>query len=225
MSTAGKNSVPSKRGIPRPLSRPAAKELYRRLAQVIDPKPELEFSNLFQLLVAVVLSAQATDKSVNLVTRRLFPACPTPQDYLDLGLAGLEEYTRSIGLYHNKSKAILGICQALLERHQGQVPSTREELLALPGVGIKTANVVLNVGFGVPVIAVDTHIFRVANRTRLAPAKTPEAVGELLLQRTPKEHLLNAHHYLLLHGRYTCTARSPKCQLCPLHGDLCPGVE
>ena len=200
------------------------KELYRRLAEVIDPKPELHFRNRLELIVAVVLSAQATDKSVNAATESLFERCKTPQDYLALGQNGLEEATRTIGLYRNKAKSILGLCQKLIDDFGGEVPGTLEELLSLPGVGLKTAYVVLNLGFGQPVIAVDTHIFRVANRTALAPAKTPEEVSALLMKRTPKEYLLNAHHYLLLHGRYTCTARNPKCDSCVL-ADLCPAAK
>ena len=198
------------------LSTSQTKELYRRLAEVIDPKPELHFRNRLELIVAVVLSAQATDKSVNAATESLFERCKTPQDYLALGQAGLEKATRTIGLYRNKAKSILGLCQKLIDDFGGEVPGTLEELLSLPGVGLKTAYVVLNLGFGQPVIAVDTHIFRVANRTAIAPAKTPEEVSALLMKRTPKEYLLNAHHYLLLHGRYTCTARKPKCSSCPL---------
>ena len=197
------------------------KELYRRLAEVIDPKPELHFRNRLELIVAVVLSAQATDKSVNAATASLFERCKTPQDYLALGQAGLEEATRTIGLYRNKAKSIIGLCQKLIDDFGGEVPGTLEELLSLPGVGLKTAYVVLNLGFGQPVIAVDTHIFRVANRTALAPAKTPEEVSAILMKRTPKEYLLNAHHYLLLHGRYTCTARTPKCNECVL-ASICP---
>ena len=215
-NTAANATAPSKA-----LTKAQAAELYRRLAEVIDPKPELNFRNRLELLVAVVLSAQATDKSVNAATATLFERCHTPQDYLDLGQEGLEEATRTIGLYRNKSKAILGICRALLERFGGEVPGTLEELRSLPGVGLKTAYVVLNLGFGVPVIAVDTHIFRVANRTRLAPSKTPEEASALLMQRTPKKYLLDAHHYLLLHGRYTCTARNPRCGECVLAG-MCP---
>ncbi len=218
-NTAANATAPSKA-----LTKAQTAELYRRLAEVIDPKPELNFRNRLELLVAVVLSAQATDKSVNAATATLFERCHTPQDYLDLGQEGLEEATRTIGLYRNKSKAILGICRALLERFGGEVPGTLEELRSLPGVGLKTAYVVLNLGFGQPVIAVDTHIFRVANRTALAPAKTPEEVSALLMKRTPKEYLLNAHHYLLLHGRYTCTARTPKCDACVL-ADLCPSYH
>lgn len=203
------------------LNKEKTSELYRRLAQVIVPKPELEYGNVFQLLVAVVLSAQATDKSVNLATRRFFPERKTPRDFLDWGLEALEEATKSIGLYRNKSRSIIGLCQKLMDDFQGRVPQTREELMSLPGVGLKTANVVLNVGFGQPVVAVDTHIFRVANRTDLAPAKTPEEVSALLEARTPKEYLLNAHHYLLLHGRYVCTARNPHCDCCVLADGIC----
>ena len=203
------------------LSKAKTAELYRRLAERIVPKPELEFDSVFHLLVAVVLSAQATDKSVNLATRQFFPTKKTPRDFLDWGLTALEEATKSIGLYRNKSKAIIGLCEKLVADFNGEVPSTREALMALPGVGLKTANVVLNVGFGLPVIAVDTHIFRVANRTGLAVADTPEEVSALLETRTPPKYLLNAHHYLLLHGRYTCTARNPHCGDCPLAGDIC----
>ncbi|MBO4618569.1 MAG: endonuclease III [Victivallales bacterium] len=206
------------------LSTSQTKELYRRLAEVIDPKPELHFRNRLELIVAVVLSAQATDKSVNAATESLFERCKTPQDYLALGQAGLEKATRTIGLYRNKAKSILGLCQKLIDDFGGEVPGTLEELLSLPGVGLKTAYVVLNLGFGQPVIAVDTHIFRVANRTAIAPAKTPEEVSALLMKRTPKEYLLNAHHYLLLHGRYTCTARNPHCDSCVL-ADLCPAAK
>lgn len=206
---------------PRVLPKAKVNELYRRLSEKIIPKPELEFDSVFHLLVAVVLSAQATDKSVNLATRRFFPTKKTPQDFLDWGLPALEEATKAIGLYRNKSKSIIGLCQKLIDDFGGEVPRTREELMSLPGVGLKTANVVLNVGFGVPVIAVDTHIFRVANRTRLAVAESPEEVSRLLEARTPAEYLLNAHHYLLLHGRYTCTARNPHCEECVLAGDIC----
>jgi endonuclease-3 len=220
LNTAGKNTAPSE-AAPKLLNRREINELYRRLASCIDPKPELNFSNRFELLIAVVLSAQATDRSVNAVTAGLFQRCTSPRDYLDMGLEALEEATRSIGLYRNKSRAIIGICEALISRHDGQVPGTEEELTALPGVGIKTANVVLNLGFGKPVIAVDTHIFRVANRTGLVAEKTPEATGRTLMRITPQKYLLNAHHYLLLLGRYTCTARKPACQRCPLADGIC----
>ncbi|MGN0866402.1 MAG: endonuclease III [Oligosphaeraceae bacterium] len=198
-----------------------AQELFRRLAAVIDPRPELEYGNVFQLLVAVVLSAQATDRSVNQATRTFFPLRKTPRDFLEWGEDALREATRTIGLYRNKSRAIMGLCRKLEEEFGGEVPRDMASLMSLPGVGMKTAKVVLNVGFGVPVVAVDTHIFRVANRTRLAPAATPEEVSLLLEKRTPKEYLPQAHHYLLLHGRYVCTARAPHCDACPL-ADLCP---
>ncbi len=202
--------------MPTLLSQRQIADLYRRLAAVIDPKPELRFSNNLELLVAVVLSAQTTDKAVNAVTPALFARCPTPQAYLDLGEEGIAAATRTIGLYRNKARSIVGLCRQLIERHGGQVPGDRESLLALPGVGVKTANVVLNQGFGQPVIAVDTHIFRVSGRTGLAVEATPEATGETLMAITPKRYLLDAHHYLLLHGRYTCTARKPNCAACPI---------
>ncbi len=213
-----------KKALPRPLSQRDTQELFRRLAAVIDPKPELEFGNVFQLLVAVVLSAQATDRSVNQATRAFFPQRKTPRDFLAWGEEALQEATRTIGLYRNKSRSILGLCQKLEEEFGGEVPRDLASLMSLPGVGMKTAKVVLNVGFGVPVVAVDTHIFRVANRTRLAPANTPEEVSALLEKRTPKAYLPQAHHYLLLHGRYVCTARNPRCHHCPL-ADLCPAKE
>ena len=198
------------------LSSKKISELYRLLAEVIDPKPELHFTNNLELLIAVVLSAQTTDKAVNAVTESLFRRCRTPQDYLELGEDGLAEAIRTIGLYRNKSRSVIGLCRQLIERHGGIVPGDRESLLALPGVGIKTANVVLNQGFGEPAVAVDTHIFRVSNRTGLAVEPTPEATGELLMAITPRRYLLDAHHYLLLHGRYTCIARNPRCDGCPI---------
>lgn len=196
------------------LNRKETEELYRLLSEKITPKAELEYDSVFHLLVAVVLSAQATDKSVNLATRAFFPERRTPQDFLDWGVENLERATKSIGLYRNKSKAIIALCHKLISDFNGEVPPDLESLLTLPGVGVKTAKVVLNVGFGKPVVAVDTHIFRVANRTGLATADTPERVGELLEKKTPKQYLKDAHHYLLLHGRYTCTARNPHCDSC-----------
>ncbi len=197
------------------LLRPAEiAKVFQALAAKIVPKPELEFSTTLDLLVAVVLSAQTTDKAVNLVTRKLWQVCRTPEDYLRLGQEGLEEYVHSIGLYRNKARSILGICQALLAEHGGQVPGDFESLVKLPGVGRKTANVVLNVGFGQPTLAVDTHIFRVANRLGLVKEPTPEAVEKALLPKIPEEYRLNAHHYLLLHGRYCCQARKPQCGAC-----------
>jgi len=172
------------------------------------------------LLVAVILSAQATDKSVNLATRKLFPVASTPRAILDLGVEGLSNYVRSIGLYQGKARNIIATCRILLEQHGGEVPAERETLEALPGVGRKTANVILNTAFGQPTMAVDTHIFRVANRTGLAPGKTVRAVEDALLKRVPAEFLQDAHHWLILHGRYVCTARAPACPVCPI-ADLC----
>jgi endonuclease-3 len=181
-----------------------------------DPKTELEYSTPFELLVAVILSAQATDKSVNLATRVLFKHANTPQQIFQLGIPGLSEYIKTIGLYNSKAKNVIEMCRLLLEQHGGQVPESREALEALPGVGRKTANVILNTAFGQPTIAVDTHIFRVANRTGLAPGKDVREVEEHLLKVVPPEYALNAHHWLILHGRYTCIARKPKCPECPI---------
>ena len=196
-------------------------ELFRRL-RAANPAPttELEYASTFQLLVAVILSAQATDKSVNLATRRLFADAPTPQAMFALGEAGLTAYIDRIGLYRTKAKNVIATCALLLEKHGGEVPHDRAALEALPGVGRKTANVVLNTAFGQPTMAVDTHIFRVANRTGLAPGKTVLAVEQALLKRVPAEFLLDAHHWLILHGRYVCKARKPECWRCTLT-DLC----
>ncbi len=179
-----------------------------------QPQTELEFTNVFELLAAVLLSAQATDVGVNKATRRLFAVANSPQKILALGLPALTEHIRTIGLYRNKAKNLYETCRLLVERHGGEVPRTREELEALPGVGRKTANVVLNVAFGEATMAVDTHIFRVGNRTGLAPGKNPLQVELKLLERVPAEYLVDAHHWLILHGRYVCTARSPKCAEC-----------
>ncbi len=179
-----------------------------------EPKTELEYSTPFELLAAVLLSAQATDASVNKATRVLYPVANTPQKILELGLPRLEGYLKTIGLFRSKAKNLLETCRLLIERHGGEVPRTREELEALPGVGRKTANVVLNVVFGEPTMAVDTHIFRVGNRTGLAPGKTPLAVELKLLKRIPPPYLLHAHHWLILHGRYVCIARKPLCWKC-----------
>lgn len=179
-----------------------------------QPATELAYTNTFELLTAVLLSAQATDVSVNKATRRLFPVANTPQAILDLGYDRLCGYIQTIGLYRNKAKHLLQTCQILVDRYGGQVPRTREALQALPGVGRKTANVVLNVAFGEPTMAVDTHIFRVANRTGLGPGKSPEAVEQALLRRVPAEFLVDAHHWLILHGRYICKARQPACWQC-----------
>ncbi|WP_395142103.1 endonuclease III [Schlegelella aquatica] len=179
-----------------------------------QPASELEYSSVFELLTAVLLSAQATDAGVNKATRRLFPVANTPGKILALGFEGLCEHIKTIGLYRNKAKHLLETCRILLERHGGQVPRTREELEALPGVGRKTANVVLNVAFGEPTMAVDTHIFRVSNRTGLAPGKNPLEVELKLLRRVPAHYLPDAHHWLILHGRYVCVARKPLCWKC-----------
>ncbi len=203
------------------MKRAAIEECFRRLREA-NPHPttELEYGSTFQLLVAVILSAQATDRSVNLATRALFPAHGTPEGLLALGEAGLSAAISSIGLYRTKARNIIRTCELLLEKHGGQVPDRREDLEALPGVGRKTANVVLNTAFRQPVMAVDTHIFRVANRTGIAPGKTVLAVEQALLRRVPRDYLLDAHHWLILHGRYICLARKPKCPQCALN-DLC----
>ena len=178
------------------------------------PQTELEYTTVFELLAAVLLSAQATDVGVNKATRKLFPVANTPQAILDLGQDGLESYIKTIGLYRSKAKHLIETCRMLVEQHGGQVPRTREALEALPGVGRKTANVVLNVAFGQPTMAVDTHIFRVSNRTGLAPGKTPLEVEKKLLQRVPAEFAVDSHHWLILLGRYVCQARKPKCWEC-----------
>ena len=196
-------------------------EIFERLrAANPNPTTELNFSSPFELLIAVLLSAQATDKGVNKATEELFAVANTPQAMLDLGLDGVREYVKTIGLYQTKSKHIMQTCRALLEKHGGEVPQTREELEALAGVGRKTANVVLNTAFGQPVMAVDTHIFRVANRTGLARGKTVREVEDKLMKYVPKEFLLDAHHWLILHGRYTCKAIKPQCPSCIIN-DLC----
>ncbi len=178
------------------------------------PQSELEYTNVFELLAAVLLSAQATDASVNKATKRLFALAPTPQKMLALGVERVTELIRTIGLFRNKSKNLVATCKILVERHGGEVPRSRAALEALPGVGRKTANVVLNVAFGEPTMAVDTHVFRVSNRTGLAPGRTPLDVETRLLQRVPAPYLVDAHHWLILHGRYVCTARSPRCAAC-----------
>ena len=196
-------------------------EIFRRLrAQNPHPRGELEYRSPFELLIAVALSAQATDRSVNQATARLFPVANTPRALLDLGEAGLIPYIKTIGLYRTKAKNIMALCRQLLEDHGGEVPADRDALVKLAGVGRKTANVVLNVAFGQPTIAVDTHIFRVANRTGLAPGKTPEEVERKLVKFTPGDFVHDAHHWLILHGRYVCVARKPKCPECVIV-DLC----
>ncbi|TCS41978.1 endonuclease III [Reinekea marinisedimentorum] len=187
-----------------------------------NPKPETElnYSNPFELLVAVVLSAQATDKGVNKATDKLFPVANTPEAIYALGVDGLKEYIKTIGLFNAKAENVHKLCKQLIEQHNSEVPQTREALEALPGVGRKTANVVLNTAFGQPTMAVDTHIFRVSNRTRIAPGKNVVEVEKRLVRLVPKEFLLDAHHWLILHGRYTCVARKPKCGSCIIE-DLC----
>jgi endonuclease III len=196
-------------------------EIFKRLKQANPaPRTELIYSSPFELLVAVILSAQATDKSVNKATEKLYRSANTPRAILKLGVSGLSSYIKSIGLYNGKAKNIIATCQALIERHNGEVPATRAELQALPGVGRKTASVILNTAFGHPEIAVDTHIFRVANRTGLAPGKTVRIVEDKLAKFVPAEYAQDAHHWLILHGRYVCKARTPDCPKCIIV-DLC----
>lgn len=195
--------------------------IFERLAQAIpNPTTELEHSSTFELLIAVILSAQATDKGVNIATRKLFKVANTPATILALGVEGLESYIKTIGLYHAKAQNVLKCCEQLLNLHDGEVPDTREALEALAGVGRKTANVILNTAFGQPTIAVDTHLFRVGNRTKLAQGKNVLEVEQRFLSSTPKAFLKDAHHLLILHGRYTCTARNPRCGECCI-ADLC----
>ena len=197
------------------------KEFFRRL-QTLNPHPttELEYQSIFELLIAVILSAQATDVSVNLATRRLYKVANTPAAILQLGEAGLKAYIKTIGLFNSKAKNVIATCRALLDKHAGAVPAQRQALEALPGVGRKTANVILNTAFGQPTMAVDTHIFRVANRTGLALGKTPLIIERKLLKSIPPQYLLDAHHWLILHGRYVCKARTPNCVECIVR-DLC----
>ncbi len=209
------------KGDPQSLSPAAIKEMFQRLRR-LDPKPttELEYQTTFELLIAVMLSAQATDVSVNKATRKLFPIACTPQAILNLGESGLIPYIASIGLYRTKARNVIATCALLIEQSGGEVPHERAALQALPGVGRKTANVMLNTAFGEPTIAVDTHIFRVANRTGLAPGSNVREVESRLLQVTPVEFMHDAHHWLILHGRYVCKARTPACIECILY-DLC----
>jgi len=201
---------------------PAKREAIFRRLQALNPSPttELRYRTPFELLVAVILSAQATDRSVNLATERLYRVANTPKAILALGETGLSDYIKSIGLYRTKAKNVIATCGLLLERHGGEVPHEREALEGLPGVGRKTANVILNTAFGEPTIAVDTHIFRVSNRTNLAPGKTVDEVERRLLKVVPDAYRKNAHHWLVLHGRYVCKARTPDCPACPIR-DLC----
>ncbi len=195
---------------------PTQIEAFFATLQAANPSPqsELEYTTVFELLTAVLLSAQATDVGVNKATRKLFPVANTPQAILELGVEGLEGYIRTIGLYRSKARHLMQTCRMLVERHGGEVPDTREALEALPGVGRKTANVVLNVAFGQPTMAVDTHIFRVGNRTGLALGKTPLAVEQQLMKRVPPAYAVDSHHWLILHGRYVCQARKPLCPRC-----------
>ena len=197
------------------------KKIFERL-KTANPNPttELEYTTPFELLIAVILSAQATDVSVNKATRKLYTVASTPEKIFALGVDGLIPYVQTIGLYRNKAKNVIDTCHLLLEHHHGEVPRDRESLQALPGVGRKTANVVLNTAFGQPAMAVDTHIFRVSNRTGLAPGKNVDIVEQKLMKFVPPEYLLDAHHWLILHGRYTCLARTPQCWNCPI-ADLC----
>ena len=196
-------------------------EIFSRLkAENPHPETELEYSTPFELLIAVLLTAQATDVSVNKATRKLYPVANTPESIRALGEEGLKQYIKTIGLFNSKAKNVIRLCEILLEQHGGEVPQTREALEALPGVGRKTANVVLNTAFGQPTIAVDTHIFRVSNRTKIAPGKNVDEVEQRLMRVVPKEFQLDAHHWLILHGRYVCVARKPKCGACIIE-DLC----
>jgi endonuclease-3 len=196
-------------------------QIFERLReQNPEPRTELNYKNEFELLIAVVLSAQATDVSVNKATAKLYPVANTPQAILELGVEGLKPFIKTIGLFNSKAENVIKTCRILVEQHGGKVPHDRKALEALPGVGRKTANVVLNTAFGEPTMAVDTHIFRISNRIKLAPGKTPLQVERKLLKVVPQEFLQDAHHWLILHGRYVCTARSPKCPQCVI-SDLC----
>ncbi|MBO9827247.1 endonuclease III [Xanthomonas sp. A2111] len=219
MSATASASTPARRG--RLLSKDEIHELFSRLSE-LNPSPttELEYSTPFELLIAVILSAQATDVGVNKATRRLYPVANTPAAILALGEDGLKRYISTIGLFNAKAKNVIATCKILVEQHGGEVPRARAALEALPGVGRKTANVVLNTAFGEPTMAVDTHIFRVANRTGLAPGKDVRAVEYSLLKRVPAKFLHDAHHWLILHGRYVCKARKPDCPQCAIR-DLC----
>lgn len=221
-----KNSSPSakkptRKRRPPGLNKEQAEEIFARLAENLpDPKTELEYHSAYTLVVAVALSAQATDVGVNKATRRLFAAADTPAAMVALGEDAVREHIKTIGLFRNKAKNVIALSKMILDEFDGEVPQTRDELIRLPGVGRKTANVVLNEAFGQPTIAVDTHIFRVGNRTRLAPGKTPDEVEERLERITPEAYLKGAHHWLILHGRYLCKARKPECWRCPI-ADLC----
>lgn len=207
------------------MNAPKRHEIFTRLREANpNPKTELEYSNPFELLVAVTLSAQATDVGVNKATRKLFPVANTPEAIYALGVDGLKEYIKTIGLYNAKAENVIKACKMLIDLHSSVVPDNREDLEALPGVGRKTANVVLNTAFGQPAMAVDTHIFRVSNRTKIAPGKNVLEVENKLMRFIPKEFLIDAHHWLILHGRYTCIARKPRCGSCLIE-DLCEFKE
>ena len=200
-------------------------EIFQRLDVAIpEPVTELNYSSTFELLIAVILSAQATDKGVNIATAKLFPVANTPKAIYELGEEGLKEYIKTIGLFNSKAANVIKACKMLVELHDSVVPDNRKDLEALPGVGRKTANVVLNTAFGMPTMAVDTHIFRVSNRTKIAPGKTVLEVEKKLLKNVPSQYLIPAHHLLILHGRYTCTARKPRCGACCIY-DLCEFKE
>ncbi|MBW8320475.1 MAG: endonuclease III [Arenimonas sp.] len=206
-------------------SKAELEEIFRRFSiQRPEPKGELEHVNPFTLVVAVALSAQATDAGVNKATRALFKVADTPQKMLDLGEEKVRDYIKTIGLFRNKAKNVIALSQRLVDVYGGEVPKTREELVTLPGVGRKTANVVMSMAFGIPTIAVDTHIFRIANRIRLAPGKTPDEIEDKLLRIIPKQYLFHAHHWLILHGRYCCKARKPECERCVI-ADICKSPE
>ena len=221
-SARKRNPGHSRKRLPRSLyGKDEIREIFRRFAvQRPEPKGELEHVNAFTLLVAVVLSAQATDAGVNKATRALFAAADTPEEMLALGEDKVREAIRTIGLYRNKAKNVIALSRRLVDDFSGEVPETRDDLVSLPGVGRKTANVVLNVAFGQKTMAVDTHIFRIANRIGLAPGKTPDEVEENLMRVVPEDYLLHAHHWLILHGRYCCKARKPECERCVI-ADLC----
>ncbi|CDZ25986.1 endonuclease III [Neorhizobium galegae] len=229
------NHTPDGRAAPKPATKPKRfksaytkaemEEIFRRFSvQRPEPKGELEHVNPFTLVVAVALSAQATDAGVNKATRALFKIADTPEKMLALGEEGVTQYIKTIGLYRNKAKNVIALCRMLIDEFGSQVPKTREELIRLPGVGRKTANVVMSMAFGVPTLAVDTHVFRIANRLLMAPGKTPDEVEENLLKVIPDQYLFHAHHWLILHGRYCCKARKPECERCVI-ADLCRSPE
>ena len=221
MAQSSQKSKSSKKRRKPGLKKEEAEELYARLAEELpEPKTELEYHTPYTLLVAVVLSAQATDVGVNKATKKLYAEADTPEDMVELGEDRVRELIKSLGLFRNKAKNVVALSRQLLDEHDGEVPEDRDALEALPGVGRKTANVVMSEAFGEATIAVDTHVFRVSNRTKLAPGDTPEAVEERLMQITPQAYLHGAHHWLILHGRYVCKARTPECWRCAI-ADIC----